>query len=583
MTEEGVIMKINEFLSKEPVALQEKDTLYRAAQVFLEHGIDGAPVVNGSREIVGILTKTHLYRAIVNNIPLGDAVSSLMKKTVKTILYDRPVEEAWQMAWDCNVSRLPVVDYSNRLVAMMTRMDMAHAFESLYQELDAIINYSYDGILVVDEEGQTVKFNSAFHHLLAGEAESQRGEAPFDGLLYQSGLKVPITGLTRQAARDNRPVTTVHCLKTGREVVITANPIYSRKTGKISRVVVNCRDISSLTDLKRQLQASQELTEVYHSELEKLKSRDLGHTFVCGSQSMRNCFDLAIRVARVDTTILIQGESGVGKEIVARLIHKMSHRSEDPLIRINCGAIPENLLESELFGYEGGAFTGARREGKPGLIELAHTGTLFLDEVSELPLHLQVKLLTVIQEREVTRVGGTKPLKVDLRLVAATNRDLPSMVKAGQFREDLYYRLNVIPMVIPPLRSRKDEIPLFISHFLRKFNEKYHTTKSIAADAMDVLGAYHWPGNVRELENLIERMLVVTPHQVITVRDLPVNIISRSKAFREADRAAVPEREMIRELYSRLGSTRKVAEVLGVNQSTVVRKMKKHGIRNNSL
>ncbi|HBV98316.1 MAG TPA: transcriptional regulator [Desulfotomaculum sp.] len=572
-------MRINEFLNREPVALQESDTLFKAAQVFLEHGIDGAPVVNAAEEIVGILTKTHLYRAIIKKIPFESAVSTLMKRNVRTILHDRPVEDAWQMALDYNVSRLPVVDYSNRLVAMMTRMDMANAFESLYQETDAIINSSYDGILVVDEEGNTLKFNSAFHDLVAGTAGPQQCKpVPLDELLYKSGLKLPIVQVSRQAVQSKSPVTLVQRLEEGKEIIITANPVYSRETGKTSRVVVNCRDISSLTDLKRQLQASRELTGVYQSELEKLKSRDLGHTFVCGNQSMRNCFDLAIRVARVDTTILIQGESGVGKEIVARLVHKMSHRSDAPFIRINCGAIPENLLESELFGYDRGAFTGARREGKPGLIELAQTGTLFLDEVSELPLHLQVKLLTVIQEREVARVGGTKPVKVNLRLVAATNRDLSAMVKSGQFRDDLYYRLNVIPITVPPLRDRSDEITLFISHFLRKFNEKYHMTKSIAAEAMDVLGAYDWPGNVRELENLIERMLVVTPHNIIAVKDLPGNIISRSRAFRDGDYHAAPEKEILRELYGRLRSTRKVAEVLGVNQSTVVRKMKKHGL-----
>ncbi|MCL6635603.1 MAG: sigma 54-interacting transcriptional regulator, partial [Peptococcaceae bacterium] len=249
-----------------------------------------------------------------------------------------------------------------------------------------------------------------------------------------------------------------------------------------------------------------------------------------------------------------------------------------PLIRINCGAIPENLLESELFGYEGGAFSGARREGKPGLIELAHAGTLFLDEVSELPLPLQVKLLTVIQEREVVRVGGTRPVKVDIRLVAASNRDLESMVNAGRFRADLYYRLNVVPVVIPPLRERREEIPLFISHFLRKFNEKYNLTKSIAAGVIDILCGYRWPGNVRELENLIERLAVVTPSDVITVRDLPVTVLNRSEMFKNGEYCPVPEKELLRELYGRLRSTRKVAAVMGVNQSTVVRKMKKYNL-----
>ncbi|MCL6635625.1 MAG: sigma 54-interacting transcriptional regulator [Peptococcaceae bacterium] len=568
-------MKVGNFASSNPVALREKENLAAAAATFLKHGIDGAPVIDERGHIVGILTKTHLYRAIVQGIPFDQEIGLSMKRDVKTIRADRPVEEAWQMAWEFNIGRLPVVDQAGRLVAMMTRTDLVKAFEILYQNLDAIINSSYDGIVVVDGHGDPVRYNEAFKKLVLHLDNRNSGkDAPGGEFMGDSGLNRAIKEISRQAMTRKEPVSVVRRLGGGREILLTANPIVSEQNSRVSRVMVNCRDITDLTKLKKQLEKSRELTEVYQSELEKLHSRLLGHTFVCNSPQMRKVIDLAVRVARVDSTVLLLGDSGVGKEVVARLIHKAGCRSKLPFIRINCGAIPENLLESELFGYEGGAFTGARREGKPGLIELAHRGTLFLDEIAELPPALQVKLLTVIQEKVVTRLGGTRPFQVDLRIIAATNRNLQAMVEQGRFRADLYYRLNVIPIVIPPLRERKDDIPFLISHFLQKFNEKHHQTKSIDAAAMDILCTYSWPGNVRELENLIERLVVVTPGDTIGPRDLPLNILNKGAH----GRFSLQEKEFIAELYHRLQSTRKVAEVLGVNQSTVVRKMKKYGI-----
>lgn len=576
-------MKVENFATPNPVALSEKESLAKAAAIFLKHGIDGAPVINENGNIVGILTKTHLYRAIVNDIPFDTKVELLMKRDVRTIHIDRPVEEAWQMAWEYNVGRLPVVNDEGKLVAMITRIDLVQAFEMLYQDLEAIINSSYDGIVVVDEHGDPVKCNEALKKLVMNLRDQKRdndsvSDSFIEQLISKSGLKTAIKDISKQAMDIKEPVSYVKRIGSLREIILTANPIFSKKISRVSRVMVNCRDITDLTNLKKQLETSRELTEVYQLELEKLRSQWLGHTIVCNSKSMQKVVDLSIRVAKVDSTVLILGDSGVGKEVVARLIHRAGNRSKLPFIRINCGAIPENLLESELFGYEGGAFTGARREGKPGLLEVAHKGTLFLDEIAELPLPLQVKLLTVIQERVVTRLGSTKPIQVDLRILAATNRNLYSMVEQGRFRADLYYRLNVIPIVIPPLRERKEDIPFLISHFLQIFNEKHHQAKSIDAGAMDILYNYPWPGNVRELENLVERLVVITPGDLIGARDLPINMLNRSAGIGVNGHFSYTEKEIIEELYHRLRSTRKVAEALGVNQSTVVRKLKKYKI-----
>jgi transcriptional regulator with PAS, ATPase and Fis domain len=304
------------------------------------------------------------------------------------------------------------------------------------------------------------------------------------------------------------------------------------------------------------------------------------------SVEMGRVLQLAAKVAAVDTTVLLLGESGAGKEVVARFIHSTSPRRRGPFVNLNCGAIPATLLESELFGYESGAFTGARREGKPGIVEVASGGTLFLDEISELPSDLQVKLLQLIQERKVVRVGGVRPLAVDIRIIAATNRDLAAMVARGEFRVDLFYRLNVVPITIPPLRERPDDVIPLIYHFLDKYNKAHGYQKTMSGEAREVLARYSWPGNVRELENLIERLVVTVEADEIGASDLPQYVFERDGEWqptvvvggimplRQATEEV--ERQIIERALSQEKSTYGMAKLLGVNQSTVVRKIKKY-------
>ncbi len=320
---------------------------------------------------------------------------------------------------------------------------------------------------------------------------------------------------------------------------------------------------------------------------ETKKSHDsMQNPIIAYSIEMGKVLQVATKVAQVTSTVMILGESGVGKEVVARFVHNASLRRGGPFVTINCGAIPPNLLESELFGYEAGAFTGAKRQGKPGMIETASSGTLFLDEISDLPLDLQVKLLQVIQERRLTRVGGIQPIEVDIRIIAATNRDLAKMVERGEFRADLFYRLNVVPIVIPPLRSRRDDIIPLIYHFLAKHNNTHRYNKTISRETREVLTQYSWPGNVRELENLIERLVVTVEGDEIGVEDLPQHVKERdvncnSKVIVEGViplREAVEEveRQLIKHAQEEHETTYEIAEALGVNQSTVVRKLKKY-------
>ncbi len=268
------------------------------------------------------------------------------------------------------------------------------------------------------------------------------------------------------------------------------------------------------------------------------------------------------------------------------MIHSASPRKDKPLMKISCAAIPEQLLESELFGYTEGAFTGAKKSGRPGLFEMSDKSTLLLDEIGEMPLGLQAKLLRVVQEKQCLRIGSSDPVSVDVRILAATNRDLKQMVSRKEFRKDLFFRLNVVPVHIPPLRERKESIAEFVRRFLKKLNKKYGYDKTFSPKTMDCLYDYDWPGNVRELENLIERMVVVTPGREITLENLPAELTEASQStllpryHQTSLRAAMDEfeKKIISQVLKEQGSTRKAARVLGVNQSTIVRKAKRYGI-----
>ena len=308
--------------------------------------------------------------------------------------------------------------------------------------------------------------------------------------------------------------------------------------------------------------------------------------------AMREMYQLIEKVAPSPTTVLISGESGTGKELVARALHHQSDRRDAPFVQINCGAIPESLFEAELFGYEKGAFTGAVTR-KPGRFELADGGTLFLDEVGELPRDLQVKLLRALQERQIDRVGGLGPVKVDVRLIAATNVDLMEAVQNGDFREDLYYRLNVIPIHLPPLRERTDDIPLLVENFLSKFNQRLDkAVQRVAPDAMAALFAYRWPGNIRELENLMERSVLLSEGDTIRLTDLPGLRAAPAPVNEAADLEHLGLKEYVRVhtvklersriqrvLESESGNVTRAARTLGISRKSLQTKMKEYGLR----
>ncbi|VBB06702.1 pas fold [Lucifera butyrica] len=453
---------------------------------------------------------------------------------------------------------------------------VAFADGDLITELEAIINSSYDGIFITDGDGTVIRLNEAYERITGVKAGQVTGKN-MAALVKEGVYDQSVTLLVLQRGES---VTINQTVKpTNKHILVTGNPVFNER-GQIIRVVTNVRDVTELVNLQNKLSKTVAETLKYQTELSLLRSLQLKEAdIIYRSTAMASVVELAVKVADVNSNVLITGESGTGKELVAKLIHRQGKGDTKPFIKINCGAIPDNLLESELFGYAGGAFTGARKEGKPGLFELAHKGTLFLDEIGEMPPVLQVKLLRAIQEKTITRVGGVSSVAVNVRIIAATHRDLSQMVKKGTFREDLFYRLMVVPIHMPPLREHKGDIPLLIKHFVDKLNREFGFAKTISPQVVDKLIEYSWPGNVRELENLIERLIVTSPADEIKIEQIPDSIAKRkvlSKGSKLKMTMEQIEAHFLAEAFKEYQSWPKVAEELGMNRSTIFRKASKY-------
>lgn len=451
------------------------------------------------------------------------------------------------------------------------------------RELDAILEWSHDGIWIMDGKGVTLRVSKSWENFAGIKREHMIGRSVHD--IVREGYYSDSAAI--HVMQELKPVNIIYETRTGRRALVTGNPVFN-EDGSIWRIVSNIRDITELLSMKEELEKTQGVAQRFQEEIRLLREQQLqSDGVVIRSRAMTDVINLAGRAAQADATILIMGDSGTGKEVVARLIHKLSKRSEGSYIKINCGAIPEALLESELFGYEGGSFTGARRQGKSGLFEMAEGGTLFLDEIGEMPIQLQSKLLLAIQDRQIYRVGGTAPVDLNVRIVAATNRELKKMVVKGTFREDLYYRLNVVPLLIPPLSERKEDIIPLAFHFLDRFNKKYNLNKRYSPRMVELLAAYSWPGNVRELENLTERLVVTSPDEEIgedqlpeeLKRDIEVAGVAAGEYVTLKKAMESLEKRLLRQALERFGTTRKAAAALGVAQPTVVRKAQKYGLR----
>lgn len=451
--------------------------------------------------------------------------------------------------------------------------------EALLQDgLKEIMEASFDGIMVTDGEGYCIFANSSYTRNTGITKEEIVGHNVKE-LLNPIWMK---DSIALEVIEKKSVVSMEHDTRNGNHILVTGTPIFDGE-GNITKVVVNTRDLSEINHLKLKLGEAQAMEKIYLKSMGINKELvNINDETVVINNRMRDIYEVAKRVSTYNTTVLITGESGTGKELVARYIHHEDiARRDKPFVVINCGAIPANLLESELFGYVEGSFTGAIKGGKKGLFEQADGGVIFLDEIGEMDLALQVKLLRVLESRSIMKIGQPEEIPVNVRIIAATNRDLEKEVRDGNFRDDLYYRLNVVSLRVPPLRERIDEIVPLATKFVNKFNKLYGQEKKLTYDLICELEAYNWPGNIRELKNVVENMVVISNSEYFHSRDLPWVKQEAEKEDRMPTlKSAVEEfeKQFLKKAKEQWGTTEKMAKALDVNQSTISRKLNKYNI-----
>lgn len=440
-----------------------------------------------------------------------------------------------------------------------------------------VIEEMNDGIYITDGKAKTLLVNKSYERISGTSRELFLGKT----MMQIISEKLIDKSVTLEVLKQKKEVTMDQILNNGKKVLITGTPIYS-DDGKLDLVVTVVRDITTLNKL-------QEALHIKQMEIDKLKLF-IGENngLIYRSELMKNIIKRAEKCSNYDTTILITGETGVGKDMVAKFIHRNGNRKNKVFMEINCAAIPPTLLESELFGYEKGAFTGALKQGKKGIFELANNGTIFLDEISEMPLSLQAKLLKVIQDKKIYKIGGDKNIPIDVKIITASNKNLEEMVVMKRFRSDLYYRLNVIPINIPPLRERKEDILPLIDYFLENMIKSYGEEKKFDEKAMKILYEYSYPGNIRELKNLVERAYILSIDSIITDEDLPselkteiensIEISEKYKGFSLMQAINNLERELIKDALEKTNTNKEAAKLLGVEASTFTRKRQKYSL-----
>lgn len=454
---------------------------------------------------------------------------------------------------------------------------LAELKESI-EMIEDILNYAYEGYVLVDPEGRIVKMN--YEKLLGIKEEDAIGK-PVQDVIENTRMHIVVkTG--KKEIRDIQRIKG-HDMTTNRIPIIKENKVI----GAVGTVLF--KDINEVKELAHQLLDLQSKINKYKGEIERIEGTKYSFdSIITKNPKMEYLKKVGRRAAETNSTVLITGESGTGKELFAHAIHRASYRRNEPFIAINCAAIPKELLESELFGYEGGAFTGAKKEGKPGKFEQAIGGTIFLDEIGDMPLEMQAKILRVLESKEFERIGGSKKIAFDVRVIAATNENLEEAIKKGKFREDLYYRLNVISIDIPPLRERKEDIELLANHILHVLiNEMELGEKEIARETMKILKKYDWPGNVRELRNVLERAVNLSTGKLILPEHLPERVLHGSSHISGSLDDIAPLKDVVenaekeaiqRALILTNGNKSLAAKKLGIHRTALYKKIDKYNI-----
>lgn len=684
-------MLVRDFMSYNPKTLKVSDTIKDVANLFYKYKVDVAPVVDKMDALCGLVTRTNILEALVNDLAMSCSVDKIMTKGVILIHPDNTLDEAWQIP----VNHLPVVDYQNKIVGMLNRCVFTdifyHRMCKTANRASELIKTSYDGIIIVNWYGIIKEINQIAGRLIGIKPEEAKGRFIYDIVpnsklmqVIEKGEKdlnnsIEINGqrltvnrspicedykvvgavsvlkdvslqddLVERLKVNERKVEALECileslkqgiivvdtknvinfvnhsyedvmgiaredlightadstiensrmhivLKTGvpelaelqrvkgRQVVVNRVPMFKDGTiiGAIGEAVFkDIREVDMLIERGKNMTRGFSLERVRNNKnAEKLITFE---NIIGRSRNIVHVKNLAAKVALTDTTVLIQGESGTGKDLFAQAIHNNSNRRNKSLVSINCAAIPSDLLEAELFGYDEGAFTGAKKGGKKGKFEIAEGGTLFLDEIGDMPLPMQAKLLRVMQNKTFEHVGGERQIYCDVRIIAATNKNLQDMVRNGLFREDLYYRLNVVCLEVPALRERQEDIGELVEMLMPGI---CHTlgvpVKHFSPEALALLRSYHWQGNVRELINVLEQIGATVSSMLITPKQLPGSVVKQTAycaktAVKDVGDEAKHIEDVLREAR---GNKALAAKILGIHRSTLYEKIKKYNLR----
>lgn len=561
-----------------PVQEVDESVSVKEGQRLLQSGLLGGLLLRVNEQYMVVLSSDLTYAEE------RDPLSAVARRPALFIPEDLASSELFKQ-WMKSPSSVPVIkNASNKPTGML---DPLHAAGALHAELvkvrsffEAVLCQVNESVCGIDKLHRVVVWNPKAEELYEIKSEQILAARIED---FFSNLRVSNCMHEKKELKGH-----YHQPCDGTHVLINSAPVMAED--KVIGGLSVEKDITELVQLNQELTKASSQVKLLEQEIRKISGLDCAFRKLIGrSQAMQSLIAFGKKISTTDATVLLRGESGTGKELLARAIHQNSPRHMNPFIVVNCGAIPNNLFESELFGYEGGAFTGADRKGKPGMFELANGGTLFLDEVGEMPVEMQAKLLRVLQEGVFYRVGGSEPVQVNVRVLAATHRDLETMISRRQFREDLYYRLNVVSLEIPPLRERREDIPELVHLFLQEFCQKYDKSiKKVEPAVMTSFLDYIWPGNVRELKNAVERLAVLTDGDIIDEQSLPENLrrntyislvtspVSQGKLMNVAVEA---EKQLILKTLQQVrGNRSEAARVLGIPRSTLYYKLRQLGI-----
>lgn len=511
---------VSQAFSKDFIWVDKSSSVKDALALMLEGNYDDVYIIGDENRIEGILTLTDVSNLTKNKVDTNIEISTVMRKVIITVEENQTLDQARNIMIEKNIGRLPVMRDS-KMIGVIRSEDIRDKYYMYMEEagyhLNHVINNIHEAICVVNSEGIVTIWNKNAELLYGTKEEDIVGEHLIDHFPQAILLRV---------LREKKAITNIyHSPRPNSNIVISAHPIYIN--GEFVGGVSTDRDVTEVEKLSNELQMAREKVLFLENEFKRINDDGFGK-ILGNSTPIRKNIEIARQVAKTDASILIYGESGTGKEVFARAIHDHSKR-QGLFVPVNCSAIPDELFESEFFGHEAGAFTGASKKGKVGIFELADTGTIFLDELADLPMHMQAKLLRVLQENEFRRVGGEIIRKVDVRVISATNKDLVGMVERGEFREDLYFRLNVIEMTLPALRDRGNDLDLFINKFIQEISVKNKKSiPKIELKALEILRNYKWKGNVRELKNTIEHIIILNNEKVITEELIPNYIIKSS-------------------------------------------------------